>query len=250
MPSPAHRSRTLPLVLSILAHALALAGLAWFAPLARTSVRDGEPITIRLSQRPPAAKPRVEPPPALDRRRVPVTPEAPVIQPQATDLEELLAEFSEPAPEYATEAPASARRSAIGVGAAGAQRVPRGHAPEGAPGVAVEAAPAAEPPPVAMVHAAPEPVQAPVPLDCPAPEYPAASASVGEQGRVRLEIRIDSAGRVEAVRILRSSGFARLDEAATVGVRRWRFQPARDAGVPVAWRLEHTIHFRVPSPEG
>ena len=84
-----------------------------------------------------------------------------------------------------------------------------------------------------------------MPLDCPAPEYPAASATVNEQGRVRLEIRIDSAGRVESVRILHSSGFARLDEAAEVAVRRWRFRPAQCSGVALAWRLEHTIVFRV-----
>jgi protein TonB len=250
MPSPATRNRTLPLVLSIVAHALALAALAYFAPLGRSPVRDGEPITIRLSSRPPAAQPRVDPPPALDRQRVPETPAAPVIQPQQAGLEELLAEFSEPAPEYATEAPASARRSAIGVGAAGALRVPPGHPPAGAHEAAVEAAPAVAVAPAAIARAEPESVRAPVPLDCPAPEYPAAAASVSEQGRVRLEIRIDSSGRVEAVRILCSSGFARLDEAATAGVRLWRFQPARKAGVPVAWRLEHTIRFRVPRPEG
>jgi protein TonB len=50
---------------------------------------------------------------------------------------------------------------------------------------------------------------------------------------------------VESVRVLRSSGFARLDEAAESGVRNWRFRPARRAGSAVAWRLVHSIVFRV-----
>jgi periplasmic protein TonB len=92
-----------------------------------------------------------------------------------------------------------------------------------------------------------EEVSAPVPLECAAPEYPAGAASVSEQGRVQLELAIGSSGRVESVRVLRSSGFARLDEAALAGVRRWRFEPARRDGVAVAWRLEHTIVFRIAS---
>jgi protein TonB len=82
-------------------------------------------------------------------------------------------------------------------------------------------------------------------LNNPAPAYPPLSRKTGEQGRVLLRVRVDSSGQVEGVEIHRTSGFARLDEAAIAAVRRWRFVPARAgeraiggiALVPVAFEL-------------
>lgn len=64
-------------------------------------------------------------------------------------------------------------------------------------------------------------------LSNPAPDYPAASRAMGEQGRVLLRVLVSAAGDAVEVHLRTSSGFDRLDSAAMEAVRRWRFLPAR-----------------------
>jgi protein TonB len=235
MPSHRTRNRPLPLVLSLVAHALLLAALWHFAPLAPARARDPEPVSVRLVARTPPPEEPIVPPRACDRRQLPAEPAAPLIQPEPRSTEELLAEFPAESIDFEVEQPATARRSVIGAGISGSLRVPHAQAPALQP---------VNDQPAAGSCAAAEDLTPPIPLDCPAPDYPAGAASVREHGRVRLEIRIDERGLVESVSVLHTSGFVRLDEAAVLGVRHWRFEPARREGVAVAWRLEHTILFR------
>ncbi|MHC1758096.1 MAG: energy transducer TonB [Negativicutes bacterium] len=51
---------------------------------------------------------------------------------------------------------------------------------------------------------------------------------------MRLQILVNTAGRVEEVRIVASSGYAELDETARQAVQSWRFSPALQNGSPVA----------------
>ena len=60
----------------------------------------------------------------------------------------------------------------------------------------------------------------------PAP-YPALSRRLGEEGTVRLRVRVGADGRALMVRLAESSGFARLDDSARETVAQWRFVPAR-----------------------
>ena len=200
-------------------------------------------MTVRFVPHHSAPVEELAPPHASDRRTLPPEQEfAPI--PAESQGE---AELPEESCSIASELPAAARRTSIGVGAAGALRVthPRAAAGEEREGAPASAAPAAAVGALAPGASAPgEETTPPIPLECPPPEYPAGAASVSEGGRVRLEILIGSDGRVESAHVLRSSGFARLDEAAADGVRKWRFKPARRDGSPVAWRLEHTIVFR------
>lgn len=71
-------------------------------------------------------------------------------------------------------------------------------------------------------------------LKNPAPRYPLEARRAREQGTVRLKVLVTPDGRVGEIRVLRSSGHDRLDEAALKAVRGWRFAPARQAGTPVA----------------
>jgi protein TonB len=64
-------------------------------------------------------------------------------------------------------------------------------------------------------------------LSNPAPEYPPLSRRLHEQGFVTLRIHITADGRADQVHLQKSSGFARLDQAASTVVWRWRFIPAR-----------------------
>ena len=64
-------------------------------------------------------------------------------------------------------------------------------------------------------------------LSAPNPEdfYPAYSKHAGEAGAVRLLLKVDSSGRVEQVKILRSSSFTRLDQAAASLSAQFIFSP-------------------------
>lgn len=67
------------------------------------------------------------------------------------------------------------------------------------------------------------------------PPYPSASRAIGEEGFVLLSVGIDARGVVTSVDVARSSGFPRLDAAAVAfALKRWRFEPALEAGEAVA----------------
>lgn len=68
-------------------------------------------------------------------------------------------------------------------------------------------------------------------LQAPAPKYPPESRRSREQGMVSLRVLIDENGHARDVRIERSSGFPRLDEAARQAVARALFKPYVEAGV-------------------
>jgi protein TonB len=66
------------------------------------------------------------------------------------------------------------------------------------------------------------------------PRYPESARRRGIEGTVLLKMRITAQGRVEDVQVVRSTGYPELDESAIEAVRRWRFEPARRNGAPVA----------------
>jgi protein TonB len=82
-------------------------------------------------------------------------------------------------------------------------------------------------------------------LSNPSPPYPPESRRAGEEGAVHLAVQVDARGRAVSVVVERSSGFPRLDRAATEAVRRWRFRPAMRSGVPVAASVTVPVRFRL-----
>jgi protein TonB len=76
-----------------------------------------------------------------------------------------------------------------------------------------------------------------------APTYPVHSRRLRETGTVVLEVELDESGRVAAIRVDRSSGHARLDEAAMTAVRRWRCQPPQRNGLPIRGVAVQPIRF-------
>jgi protein TonB len=60
---------------------------------------------------------------------------------------------------------------------------------------------------------------------------------------VLLEILVGELGRVQTIRLSRSSGVASLDRAALETVRRWRFEPARRGGRAVAFTVSVPVRF-------
>jgi protein TonB len=62
---------------------------------------------------------------------------------------------------------------------------------------------------------------------------------------VLLEANVAPSGIVSAVKVAVTSGHPALDRAALAAVRKWRFQPARRAGVPVAASVQVPVRFRL-----
>ena len=62
-------------------------------------------------------------------------------------------------------------------------------------------------------------------LEPPRPGYPSVSRRLREQGLVVLRVLVDERGRAELLLVHRSSGHARLDQAALEAVQRAEFRP-------------------------
>jgi len=83
------------------------------------------------------------------------------------------------------------------------------------------------------------------------PRYPVESRRSDEQGTVVLALTVGTDGGVASIAIQRSSGFARLDEAARSAVRTWRWAPIVRNGVAVMVRGVVEIPFVLQrGPEG
>jgi protein TonB len=74
------------------------------------------------------------------------------------------------------------------------------------------------------------------------PEYPPQSRRLGEQGSVVLQVLVDLNGRVLDSKLVQSSGFDRLDQAALDGVKTsYRFIPGTVDGKPA--QMWYTFKF-------
>jgi len=82
--------------------------------------------------------------------------------------------------------------------------------------------------------------------NCQKPEYPSASRRNEEEGTVRLRFLIGVDGLVVESQVEKSSGFARLDEAARLAMSKCQFKAGTLDGKPeqswssmnYTWRLE------------
>ena len=226
--NPLRLERTISLAAVIGLHALAaLALLALVHP--QSPPWQADPVHIELiaatNPEPVAAPP--EPPKPLPAKPTPARTPAP----QAA-VAPAVVQTNAPAPQEAPHMSAAP-------------------APEEAPSaLATEASPPSRPP-AAVAGAGSEAVQAPRfdadYLRNPAPAYPPASRSLGEEGRVILRVQVSEDGRAQQVLVDTSSGYPRLDRAAREAVAQWRFVPARQGQqalvawvkVPVIFELKH-----------
>jgi protein TonB len=77
----------------------------------------------------------------------------------------------------------------------------------------------------------------------PHPSYPELARKAGHAGVVILRVSVSERGRVSALHIVKSSGYALLDDRARTTVLRWTFKPARRDGRPVSTQVEVPIRF-------
>jgi len=206
--------RTFVVVAYVLAfHALMLWGLQ--SGLLKPAVELVVPVQMFSEFIEPPA-PKVAPPPAP-----PQIAKRPMVQPKALSLP-------------AAPQPLAVQDSSV---------APETWAVQAAPPLPLTAVPAL------VVQAVPAPPAAPsleLPssdadyLQNPKPVYPAVSKRRGEQGVVVHSVLIGTDGLPVSARLVKSSGFAALDQAALNAVMRWRYSPGKRNGVPT------TMSFNVP----
>lgn len=106
-----------------------------------------------------------------------------------------------------------------------------------APASTLTSAPPARGPVSAVTRAAPTPPSVQLPskdadyLHNPPPSYPSISKRLGEQGKVLLDVLISKEGLALQSKVLQSSGFERLDQAARQAAMNWRYVPGRRDGI-------------------
>lgn len=71
-------------------------------------------------------------------------------------------------------------------------------------------------------------------LAAPAPRaaWPAGSQALNEQGKADLSLCVNDIGQVTAVRLIRSTGYPRLDTASLDWAKTLKFRPAMRSGMP------------------
>src|SRR5215510_8619467 len=77
-----------------------------------------------------------------------------------------------------------------------------------------------------------------------AADYPRDSVRLREEGLASLRYAIIEDGTIGDIQVLKSSGFARLDEAAIALVKsKWRYKPATRNGRPIQFPQTTNVSF-------
>lgn len=79
----------------------------------------------------------------------------------------------------------------------------------------------------------------------PPPEYPRLARRRGYEGAVIMEVLVTRQGRVEDLRLFRSSGYPILDRAAMAAVKGWVFEPGRRGEERVEMWVKVPVRFRL-----
>jgi protein TonB len=111
---------------------------------------------------------------------------------------------------------------------------------DGVPGLTPSAPPEAPPAPVVRTGTGVEP---PLKIRHVVPEYPGMARTIGLEGVVIIECRVDVGGAVVDARVLR--GHPLLDPAALEAVRQWRYRPTLLNGQPVSVVMTVTVRFQL-----
>ncbi len=100
---------------------------------------------------------------------------------------------------------------------------------------AKESKPVAEAPPT-QIQTGPVTLSSELSVSCPkltAPDYPAISRRMGEEGKLVLRVELDENGHIDDAKVINSSGYERLDAAALTAVKSWQCNPSLRNGQPV-----------------
>jgi periplasmic protein TonB len=84
-----------------------------------------------------------------------------------------------------------------------------------------------------------------IPLAKVAPVYPLHAARRGIEGKVRVQFLVTAQGMVQDITILDAEPETVFEQSVIDCVSRWRFQPGRVQGIPVAALAQTTIKFQL-----
>jgi TonB family protein len=79
------------------------------------------------------------------------------------------------------------------------------------------------------------------------PLYPPLSKRLGEQGAVQMQVMVEATGTVSKIKVIKSSGFERLDKSALEATACMKFQAGTIDGVPTAMWVDHPVIFTLSS---
>ncbi len=94
------------------------------------------------------------------------------------------------------------------------------------------------------VYAVGRGVRAPRAIYDPEPEYSDEARKMKHEGTVVLSIIVDAEGRARNIHVARSLGMG-LDEKAIEAVKKWKFEPGKKDGQPVAVQVNVEVNFRL-----
>ncbi len=77
------------------------------------------------------------------------------------------------------------------------------------------------------------------------PDYPEEAITKGIEGVVVLKILIDQDGKVAMAKVLNNGEFYEFGSAASRAVKRWRYEPAKIMGMPVAVWCIQSVRFEI-----
>jgi len=79
----------------------------------------------------------------------------------------------------------------------------------------------------------------------PPPVYPRVARRRGHQGTVLLEVLVDRNGSVRDLRVLQTSGYSTLDNAALASVKGWIFDPGMKGSQPIEMWVRLPVRFQL-----
>lgn len=82
-------------------------------------------------------------------------------------------------------------------------------------------------------------------INLPMPPYPRSSIENEEEGTVRIEITVESNGQISSAKIIKSSGYSRLDAAALRAARGALIRPKIIDGQPVRSKFVTPFIFKL-----
>jgi protein TonB len=206
------------------AHLVGLWGLMQL-DVVQDAVRHVAPLMVDFISVQPAKPPTPAPPPPPPPQRQPVTRAAPVPLPVIA-----AAPSPSPAPAAFVVPPPPDLPPVV-------QTV---QAPPASPAPPAPPAPPPAPPQPRLLPASNIAYLVPPPI-----EVPLASRRLGEQGLVQLRVLVGVDGLPRQVSVQRSSGFTRLDEQAASAMKRARFKPQTDQGVPIEWIVVAPLQYEI-----
>lgn len=79
----------------------------------------------------------------------------------------------------------------------------------------------------------------------PTPRYPKLALKRRQSGEVLVRVLVSASGKIDSTKVVRSSGFKLLDQAALHSVQQWQFEPWKIKGIAHKSWVEVPVDFNI-----